>query len=76
MALNWDKYDIENRNDYAINRNRTLFDFMKRTFNLMDGLYLHENYILVDTIKEDQSRQQIAAETEKLIEKKGKKKRK
>ena len=43
MDINWDKYDIEVQNDYAINFNRTLFDFMQRTFNLMDGLYLHEN---------------------------------
>ena len=42
MALNRDKYDIEVRNYYAIKHNQILFDFMKRTLNRLDGLYLHE----------------------------------
>ena len=50
MALNQDKYDIEVRNGDAIKRNQILFDFMPRTFNLMDGLYLHER--LLHEIKE------------------------
>ena len=66
MALNQDKYDIEVQNDDAIKFNRLLFDFMQQTFNLLDGLYLHENFLLVDTIKEYQSREHIAAEIEKL----------
>ena len=41
MAVNWDKYDIEVQNDDAIKRNQILFDFMQRTFNCMDGLYMH-----------------------------------
>ena len=50
MALNWDKYCIDIRNDDVIKRNQILFDFMQRTFNHMDGLYLHEKYLLIDTI--------------------------
>ena len=33
MALNWDKYDIEVQNDYAIKSNRLLFNFIQQTFN-------------------------------------------
>ena len=43
MALKREKYDIEVQNDDAIKRNRIFFDFMQRTFNRMDGLYLHKN---------------------------------
>ena len=50
MALNWDKYDIEVQNDDAIKRNQTLFDFMQRTFNRLDGLYIHKKYLLIDMI--------------------------
>ena len=39
MALNWDKCDIEVRNDDAIKRNQILFDFIQQTFNSLDGLY-------------------------------------
>ena len=42
MALKRKKYDIEVHNDDAIKRNQIFFDFMQRTFNFMDGLYLHE----------------------------------
>ena len=42
MALKRDKYEIEVQNDDAINCNRILFYFMQRTFNRMDGFYLHE----------------------------------
>ena len=42
MALNQDRYDIEVQNDVTIKRNQILFDFMKGTFNPLDGLYLHE----------------------------------
>ena len=38
MALNQYKYNIEVRNDDAIKRNQLFFDFMQRTFNLLDGL--------------------------------------
>ena len=62
MALNQDKYYIEVWNDDAIKRNRIFFDFMQRTFNSLDGLYLHENFPLIDTIKEDKLRKQSAAE--------------
>ena len=66
MALNRVKYDFEVRNDDAIKRNQIFFDLMQRTFNRLDGLNLHENFILIDTIKEDQSMKQSAAEIEKL----------
>ena len=62
MAFNWDKYDIEVQNHDAIKRNRIFLDFMPRTFNRLDGLYLHDKSILLDTIIENQSRKQIAAE--------------
>ena len=43
MALNFDKYDIEVRNDDAIKCKQILFDFIQRKFNCLDGLYLREN---------------------------------
>ena len=66
MDLNWYKYDIEVRNDYAINCNQIFFDFMQRPFNRLDGLYLSEICLLIDTIMKYQSRKQSAAEIEKL----------
>ena len=54
MALNWVKYDIEVQNDDTIKSNRILFYFIQQTFNRLDGLYLHERLLLIDTIKEDQ----------------------
>ena len=62
MALNQDKYDIEVQNDDAIKCNQIFFYFMQIIFNRLDGLYLHEKYIFIDTIKVDQSRNQSAAE--------------
>ena len=62
MALNWDKYDIEVRDDDAIKRNQILFDLMQHTFNRLDGLYMDEECILIDTIKKDKFRKQITAE--------------
>ena len=70
MALKRDKYDIEVKNDDAIKRNRIFFDFMQRTFNPLDGLYLHEKSLLIDTITENQSRKQSAEEFERLKRKK------
>ena len=70
MALNRDKYDIEVRNYDAIKRNQILFDFMQRTFNWLDGLYLPEICLLIDAIKKDQIRKQSAAGIEKLNRKK------
>ena len=61
MALNWDKYDIEVKNDDVIKRKQIFFDLMRRTFNRLDGLYLHEKSLLIDTIIENQSRKQSAA---------------
>ena len=52
MALNWDKYDIEVRNDDAIKRNQIFFDFMQQTFNCLDGIYLLKKIVLIDTIME------------------------
>ena len=66
MALNQEKYDIEVRNDDTIKCNRTLFDFMKWTFNYLDGLYLRHRCILIHAITKDQMRNQSAAEIEKL----------
>ena len=51
MALNRGNYDIEVRNYDAIKRNRIFFDFIQRTFNRLDGLYIYENFLLMDTIK-------------------------
>ena len=64
MALNQDKYDIEVRDDDAIKRNQIFCDFMQRTLNCMDGLYIHEKYHLIDTIKDDQLRKHSLAEIE------------
>ena len=45
MTLNREKYDIEVRDDDAIKRDRLLFDFMKRTFSCLYGLYMDEECI-------------------------------
>ena len=77
MALNWDKYDIEVRNDDTIKRSQTLFDFVQRTFNRLDGLYLRNFFLLIDNILKDQLSKQSAAKTKKLNkEKKSRNKRK
>ena len=62
MALNQYKYEIEFQDDDAIKRNQILFDFMQQTFSCMDGLYMDEKYLLIDTIKKVQLRKQSAAE--------------
>ena len=56
MALNWDKYYIEVRNDDAIKRNQIFFNLMQRTFNRLDGLYLREICLLIDAITKHQFR--------------------
>ena len=66
MALNRDKYDIEVRDDYEIKRNQIFFVFMQGTFSCMDGLYIHEECVLIDTIKKYQFRKQSAADIEGL----------
>ena len=66
MAFKQEKYDIEVKNDDAIKRNRIFFDFMQQTFNFLDGLYLHEKSLLIDTIIENQLRKQSAAEVERM----------
>ena len=71
MGIKRGKYNIEVQNYDAINHNRIFFDFMQRTFNRLDGLYLHEKIILIDTIIENQSRKQSAAEVEITNRKKG-----
>ena len=53
MAPNQDKCDIEVRDDDANKYNQIFFDFMQRTLNFLDGLYMHENFVLIDTIKEE-----------------------
>ena len=60
MALNWDKYDIEVRNDDTIKCNQIFFDFMQQTSNCLDELYLREICILIDVIMIDQLRVQSA----------------
>ena len=62
MALNRDKYDIEVRNDDAIKRNQILFDFMQQNFNRLDGSYIHEKCLLIDTIIKDKLRKKSEAE--------------
>ena len=49
MTLKRDKYNIEVRDDDAINRNQVFFDFMQQTFKSLDGLYMDERFILMDT---------------------------
>ena len=66
MALNWDKYDIQIRNDDAIKRNQILFDFILLMFNRLDGLYLHEGCLLIDIIIKYQLRKHSASEIEDL----------
>ena len=56
MALNRETYYIEVENDDAIKRNRIFFDFMQPTLNRLDGLYVHERFLLIDTIMKDQLR--------------------
>ena len=76
MDLNQEKYDIDVRNDDAIKHNQIWFDFMQRTFNILDRLYLHEKCLLIDTIIKDQPKKQSAAEIEKLNENTGQKQKK
>ena len=52
MALIRDKYDIDVWNYDAIERNQIFLDFVQQMFNRLDGLYLHEKCLLIDTIKE------------------------
>ena len=66
MALNWDKYDIEVRNDDSIKRNLVFFDLTQQTFNSLDGLYLCEICLLIDAILKDQLRKESAVEIEKI----------
>ena len=56
MDIKRDKYDIGVQNDDAINCNLIFFDFVQQTFNRMDGLYLHERIILIDTIIETEKK--------------------
>ena len=49
MTLKRDKYNIEVRDDDAIKRNQVFFDFMQQTFKSLDGLYMDERFILMDT---------------------------
>ena len=56
MSLKRDKYDIEVQNYDTIKCNQIFVDFVQRTFNRIDGLYLHEKILLMDTVIENQSR--------------------
>ena len=62
MALNWDKYDIDVRDYDAIKRNQIFVDFMQQTFSCLDGLFMDEKCLLIDTIKKSKLRKQSAAE--------------
>ena len=75
MALKRYKYDIEVRDYDAMKRNRIFFYFMQRMFNRLDGLYMDEIFILIDTIKKDQLRKQSAAEVERLDREKKRRKK-
>ena len=66
MALNQDIYDIEVQNDDAIKRNQIFFVFVQRTFNSLDGIFLRERCLLIDTIIKDQLRKQCTSEIEIL----------
>ena len=61
MAPNWEKYDIEVRDDDAIKRNQILFDFMQQQFSCLDGLYMDGKYLLIDTIRKDKLRKHSAS---------------
>ena len=61
MTLNRYKYDIEVRNDDAMKCNPIYFDFMQQISNRLDGFYLHEICLLIDTIMKYQFRKQSAA---------------
>ena len=76
MALNWYKYDIDIRNDYAIKLKRILFDFVQRTFNSLDVLYLNEKCLLIDKIIKYQLRKHSEAEIEKVNREKVRKQKK
>ena len=66
MDLKQYTYGIEVQDYDAIKRNRILFDFVRWTFNCLDGLYLHEKVLLMDTIIEKQSRKQSVSEVKIL----------
>ena len=69
MVLNREKYDIQVQNDYAINCNPLLFDFMQRTFNRLDIFYSCEMCLLIEATMEGQMRKQGAAEIENSTDK-------
>ena len=48
MAFKRDKFNIEVQDDDETKRNRILFDFMQRTFNCLDELYMNKK-IYFDT---------------------------
>ena len=64
MDLIMDKYDIEVQNDDTINCDQILFNFMQQTFSCLDGLYMDEKCLLIDTIKKINSIKQSTAEVE------------
>ena len=49
MAHNRDKYNNEVQDNRAIKHNRLFFHFMQRMFSCLDGLYMDESCILIDT---------------------------
>ena len=55
-AINRDKYYIKVQNDDAIKGKQVFSDIIPRTLILLYVLYLHEKFILIVTVKEDQSR--------------------
>ena len=65
MALKREKEAIEIQNDDVIKRNRIFFDFMPRMFNHINGLYVKEKSLLIDTILKYQLMNESAKEVEK-----------
>ena len=51
MALNRDKYDIKVRYDDTIKLNLILFHFVQQKISCLNGLYMDEKCIFIDTIK-------------------------
>ena len=54
MAIKRDKYEIEVLDYDAIKRNQIFVDLFQHIFSCLDGIYMNEKCLLIDTIKKDQ----------------------